>query len=67
MTVDGIVPVPLAAAGSDSSGTLSNEDWAKFEQAFLDAMPSAAMFMLQTIASDTVMEVASTGDEQNNN
>jgi hypothetical protein len=67
MTVNGIGTVPLAAAGSDSSDTFSEADWAKFEQAFRDAMPSAAVFMLQTVGQDVVQEVASMGDEQDQN
>jgi len=67
MAIDGLGAAPQAAAGSASSDTVSNEDMAKFEQAFLDAVPQAAMFMLQNITGDTLQEVGSIGEEQEPN
>ena len=67
MAVDGIGSATTAATSSSSSATVSDSDWAKFEQAFADAMPSAATFMIMTIAQDGVQEVASIGDEQDPN
>jgi hypothetical protein len=63
MAVDAIGSATTAAASSDSSDTASDADWAKFEQAFLDAMPQAASFMMMTVAQDGVQEMASVGDE----
>jgi hypothetical protein len=67
MAVDGVGSATAAAASSNSSDTVSDADWAKFEQAFLDAMPQAASFMLMTIGQDAAQEVASMGDEQDPN
>jgi hypothetical protein len=51
------------AAASSSSDAVSAEDQAKFEEAFLSAMPQAAAFMLMTVAQDGIQEMASVGDE----
>jgi hypothetical protein len=53
----------IAAAAPSSGDAVSAEDQAKFEEAFLSAMPQAAAFMLMTVAQDGVQEMASVGDE----
>jgi len=51
------------AAAPSSGDAVSAEDQAKFEEAFLSAMPQAAAFMLMTVAQDGIQEMASVGDE----
>jgi hypothetical protein len=51
------------AAAPSSGDVVSVEDQAKFEEAFLSAMPQAAAFMLMTVAQDGIQEMASVGDE----
>jgi hypothetical protein len=51
------------AAAPSSGDVVSAEDQAKFEEAFLSAMPQAAAFMLMTVAQDGIQEMASVGDE----
>jgi hypothetical protein len=63
MTVDGIGPASLAAAGSDSSDPPSPGDAAAFEQALHDGLPAAAMMILMPTVNDTLAEIQSMGDD----
>lgn len=63
MTADSIGPAPLAAAGSDSSGTPPNGDAAAFEQALRDALPAVAVNVLMPVIMDSLGEMQSMADD----
>ncbi|MGJ5040616.1 MULTISPECIES: hypothetical protein [unclassified Bradyrhizobium] len=63
MAVEASSMTTAMASASSSSEAVSAEDQAKFEEAFLSAMPQAAAFMLMTVAQDGIQEMASVGDE----
>ena len=63
MAVESSNVTTTTAAATSSGDAVSAEDQAKFEEAFLNAMPQAAAFMLMTVAQDGIQEMASVGDE----